>query len=185
MSTSKSFSNETAERYARALFQLASESSEIQKIETDLNNFLNLYNSSNEFRNFIKNPTHTTENQFKAINILSDQLDFSKSLKNFLFLLIVKRRIFFVTKIVNSYLSLCFKERGEVKASLVSSKDLSSNEINKISEELSKSMGSTVKFDYSVDESLIGGLKIQLGSFMIDSSIKNKLKKYKQIMIEN
>ena len=46
-------------------------------------------------------------------------------------------------------------------------------------------MGSTIKIDYSVDESLIGGLKIQLGSFMIDTSIKNKLKKYEQLMIEN
>jgi F-type H+-transporting ATPase subunit delta len=46
-------------------------------------------------------------------------------------------------------------------------------------------MGSTIKFDYKVDKSLIGGLKLQLGSFMIDTSIKNKLKKYKQRMLEN
>ena len=37
-------------------------------------------------------------------------------------------------------------------------------------------MGSTIKFDYKVDHELIGGLKLQLGSFMIDTSIKNKLK---------
>ena len=80
---------------------------------------------------------------------------------------------------------LCSKKRGEVKASLVSSKNLSKDELNDISKELSKSMGSTIKLDYSVDESLIGGLKIQLGSFMIDTSIKNKLKKYEQLMIEN
>ena len=46
-------------------------------------------------------------------------------------------------------------------------------------------MGSTIKFDYKVDPSLIGGLKLQLGSFMIDTSIKNKLKKYEQRMLEN
>ena len=84
-----------------------------------------------------------------------------------------------------SFLRLCSKKRGEVKASLVSSKKLSQDELNDISEDFSKSMGSTIKFDYSVDESLIGGLKIQLGSFMIDTSIKNKLKKYEQLMIEN
>ena len=43
----------------------------------------------------------------------------------------------------------------------------------------------TIKFDYEVDEELIGGLKLQLGSFMIDTSIKNKLKKYKQAMLES
>ena len=54
-----------------------------------------------------------------------------------------------------------------------------------IAKELSTSMGSTIKFDYKVDQSLIGGLKLQLGSFMIDTSIKNKLKKYEQRMLEN
>ena len=46
-------------------------------------------------------------------------------------------------------------------------------------------MGSTIKLDYKVDKDLIGGLKLQLGSHMIDTSIKNKLKKYKQRMLEN
>ena len=46
-------------------------------------------------------------------------------------------------------------------------------------------MGSTIKFDYKVDDRLIGGLKLQLGSFMIDTSIKNKLKKYEQGMLES
>ena len=54
-----------------------------------------------------------------------------------------------------------------------------------MSSELSKSMGSIIKFEYSVDKSLIGGLKLQLGSTMIDTSLKNKLRKYKQLMIEN
>ena len=46
-------------------------------------------------------------------------------------------------------------------------------------------MGSTLKFDYQVDKELIGGLKLQLGSFMIDTSIKSKLKKYSKAMLEN
>ena len=50
MSTSKSFSNETSERYARALFELANENSEIDKIENNLNDFLSAYNRSEERR---------------------------------------------------------------------------------------------------------------------------------------
>ena len=62
---------------------------------------------------------------------------------------------------------------------------MSNSELDKISIELSKSMGVSLKFDYKVDKELIGGLKLQLGSYMIDTSIQNKLKKYKQMMLEN
>ena len=100
-------------------------------------------------------------------------------------MLIEKRRIFFVKRITDSFLKLCSKNRGEIKASLISSKELSVVELEKISNELSLSMGSKIKFDYKVDKDLIGGLKLQLGSFMIDTTIKNKLKKFEQKMLEN
>ena len=185
MSTSKSFSTETTERYARALFEVASESEELNNIENNLVEFLNIYDSSSEFINFIKNPTQSNKNQLTAIDIISKNLNFSKILKNFLSLLVEKKRIFFVKKITLNFLKLCSKKRGEVKASLTTSKNLSQAELNEISLQFSNSMGSKIKFDYHVDESLIGGVKIQLGSLMVDTSIKNKLKKYEQLMLEN
>ncbi len=185
MSISKSFSTETSERYARALFELAKESSESEKIEDNLKIFLDLYNSSPDLINFIKNPTQTNQSQFTAINIIAEKLNFSKNIKNFFSLLVEKRRIFYVEKIIHSFLKLCSQKRGEIKASLVSSKNLSNEELNEISSQFSESLGSKIKFDYSVDPNLIGGVKIQLGSLMVDTSIKNKLKKYKKLMIEN
>jgi F-type H+-transporting ATPase subunit delta len=185
MSTIKSFSTETSERYSRALYEVSKEAGNLEKTEADVKNFINLFESSSEIKNFIQNPTHVIETQNKVLNILSEKLDFTKNLKNFLLLLVKKKRIFFVKKIINNFLKLCSKNRGEIKASLISSKELSPNELENIAKELSTSMGSTIKFDYKVDQSLIGGLKLQLGSFMIDTSIKNKLKKYEQRMLEN
>ena len=184
MSTNKSFSTETSERYSRALFEVANEAKELDKIEDDVKNFQSLFNSSFEIKNFIQNPTQSINNQNDVIKLLAEKLSFSKNLKNFFLLLIKKRRIFFVKKISESFLKLCSKRRGELKASLISSKELSPEELNKISNDFSESMGSTIKFDYKVDKELIGGLKLQLGSFMIDTSVKNKLKKYEQAMLE-
>ena len=59
MSTNKSFSSETSERYSRALFEVASESKELDKVENDVRNFQSLFNSSSEIKNFIQNPTQS------------------------------------------------------------------------------------------------------------------------------
>ncbi len=185
MSAKKSFSTETSERYSRALFEVATETRELDKIETDVKNFQSVLNSSVEFKNFLRNPTQSTKTQNDVLNIFSEKLNFSKNLKNFFLLLIKKRRIFFVKKILESFLKLCSIKRGEIKAALISSKELSETELESISKDLSLSMGSTIKFDYKIDKGLIGGLKLQLGSFMIDTSIKSKLKKFEQQMLEN
>ena len=185
MSTNKTFSTETSERYSRALFEVANELNELGKVEDDIKNFQLLFNSSQEIRNFIKNPAQSINTQNGVIILLANKLGFSKNLKNFFLLLVEKRRIFFIKKILEKFLRLCSKKRGEVKASLISSKELSKTELDKISRDLSISMGSSIIFDYKVDEELIGGLKLQLGSYMIDTSIKNKLKKYEQAMLEN
>ena len=185
MSTNKSFSSETSERYSRALFEVVNEAKELDKVENDVRNFQLLFNASHEIKNFIQNPTQSINTQNSVIDLLAEKLGFSKNLKNFFLLLIKKRRIFFVKKISETFLKLCSQKRGEVKASLISSKELSETELENISKELSSSTSSTIKFNYKVDKELIGGLKLQLGSFMIDTSIKNKLNKYKQELLES
>ena len=185
MSTNKSFSTETSERYSRALFEVSRDSDDLDKVENDIKNFKLIYDKNSELRNFIKDPSQIINEQNKLVNLISDKLKLSKNVQKFLLLLIEKRRIFFVNKIIESFLRLCSQKRGEIKASLISSKELSQTELNDISTDLSKSMGSTLKFDYKVDKELIGGLKLQLGSIMIDTSIRNKLKKYEQAMLEN
>ena len=185
MSSNKSFSSETAERYARALFELSEETSETDKVEKSLNELLNIYIVNKEFENFIKNPTQSFQNQLGVIKKISEIMNFPKILKNFLSILVVKRRIFFIKKIIESFLKLLAKKKGVISASLISSKKLSKDELSNITSEISKSVGSLIRFDYKVDSDLIGGLKIQLGSLMIDTSIKNKLKKYEQLMLES
>ena len=184
MSTNKSFSSETANRYALALYQLAKENAELEVVEENVNEILAIYNSSEDLKNFIKNPTQSQSNQFETLNKISTQMNLSKITKNFLNILITKRRIFFINKILLNFQSIASKKRGELKATLTSSKNLTNEELVNLNKDLSQTMGTPITFDYKVDENLIGGLKIQIGSLMIDSSIKNKLKTYEQIMLE-
>jgi F-type H+-transporting ATPase subunit delta len=184
LSSNKSFSTETANRYALALFELANENSELDVVEKNIQDLLQIYNSSSDLKNFIKNPTQSQFNQLKVIQELSSKMNLSKVVNNFLSILVTKRRIFFLNNIFQNFLILVSKKRGELKASLVSSKNLSDDELQNLNKELSQTIGTSIKFDYKVDESLIGGLQMQIGSLMVDTSIKNKLRKYEQIMLE-
>jgi len=184
LSSDKSFSTETANRYALALFELANENSELDVVEKNIQDLLQIYNSSSDLKNFIKNPTQSQFNQLKVIQELSSKMNLSKVVNNFLSILVTKRRIFFLNNIFQNFLILVSKKRGELKASLVSSKNLSDDELQNLNKELSQTIGTSIKFDYKVDESLIGGLQMQIGSLMVDTSIKNKLRKYEQIMLE-
>ena len=57
-------------------------------------------------------------------------------------------------------------------------------ELEKIRSELSKDFQSPIKIDYKYDPNLIGGLVIQVGSVMVDTSIKTKLRQLQKSMIE-
>ncbi len=184
MSSKKSFSSETANRYALALYELAQEKSELHNVEKDITEFLATYNNNEELKNFVKNPTQSQLNQLAVLNKISIEMNLTKIVKNFLSILVIKRRLFFLNFIFKNFLLLTSKKRGELKATLISSKNLTNIELKNLNLEISQVLGSAIDFDYKVDEDLIGGLKLQLGSLMIDTSIKNKLKKYEQIMLE-
>jgi F-type H+-transporting ATPase subunit delta len=105
-------------------------------------------------------------------------------LKNFLSFLVIKKRLFYLEQILKSFIETCSKKRGELKAELKSAKELSEDEISKITSELTENFSSKIKLNYKHDESLIGGLVVQVGSTMVDTSIKNKLQQIENRMIE-
>lgn len=181
----KSFTKETAERYSLALYELSNEKSEQLEVEQSVKNVISLLAHDKQIKNYLINPTKTLENQINLVNKISEIIKAPLLLKNFLLLLIQKRRIFFVENILKQYIKLSSEKRGEIVASLVSSKKISEDEIAKITKEFSDLIGSSINLNFKIDETLIGGLKLQVGSLLIDSSVKNKLKNLKQSILEN
>ena len=184
MSKNKGFSETSADRYSLALYELAIENSELAEIEDHSSSIINLIIANEDFRSLIKDPTNKKEDQLNALEKISDQYKLNKLLTKFLGFLISKRRFFYVDKILKSFVDTCSVKRGELKAELISAKNLSENEVDDIKKELSKNFGSKIKLNYTNDTSLIGGLIVQVGSTMVDTSIKNKLKQIENRMIE-
>ena len=184
MSKNKGFSITSAERYSLALFELSEENNILGQIEDQSSSVLNLIDQSKDFSNYIKDPTSSQEDLLKVINKISENNQFENLLKNFLSFLIRKRRFFYIERILKSFIEICSRKRGELKAELKTTKKLSNEEIIKITDELTKNFSSKIKLNYKHDESLIGGLVVQVGSTMVDTSIKNKLQQIENRMIE-
>ena len=184
MSKNKGFSDTSANRYSLALYELASEANLLTRIEENSSAFLKLISNNLDFKNLIKDPTINQESLINIVKKISEYSKLENLLKNFLCFLIVKRRFFYVEKILNSFNEICSEKRGELKAEIKSAKELSQEEISKITDELSDNFKSKIKLNYNHDQSLIGGLVVQIGSTMIDTSIKNKLQQIEKRMVE-
>ena len=184
MSKNNSFSATTVSRYSLALYELANENNSIDEVEKQSISFLRLIDESKDFSSLIKDPTNSVNELQDVINKIAENYKLNSLMSKFLGFLISKRRFFYVRTILQDFIDTCSKKRGEVKAELISSKELSGEQVNKIKDELSQNFKAEIKLDYKYDKSLIGGLIIQVGSIMVDTSIKNKLQQIENTMIE-
>jgi len=184
LSSKSKFSNLTSKSYATALYELSKENSELDKIELEIKSLQKLINESLDFREMISSPTVTKEDKKNVLFTIANKNNFSRTLQNFLGIVAVKNRLFFLDKIIESFLNLVSNNKGELKAKLISSKKLSSVEQKKIQDELSQDFKSKLNIEYEFDPNLIAGLILQIGSVMVDTSIKTKLKKLEKNMVE-
>ena len=150
-----------------------------------MNSLSGLIDDSSDFKEMILSPTVSKEEKKNVIFKIADQNNFSKNLKKFLGFITIKNRLFFLNRIIKSFLDLVSKGKGELNAKLLSSKKLTAEEQNKIQNELSKDFKTTLKINYKHDPDLVAGLILQVGSVMVDTSIKSKLKKLEKNMLES
>ena len=184
MSDKNRFSDSSAKSYSQALYELASEEKKLNEVEEHTISIIKLISQSEDFNLLIKDPTNKQKDQLNIINIIFEKFNLNILLKNFFNFLVIKRRFFYVEKILKDFVMTFSKNRGEISAKLTVAKELNENEISKIKNDLSQTFGSDIKLNYNYDPDLIGGLIMQVESVMIDTSIKNKLQQIENKMIE-
>ena len=184
MSSKSTFSNSTSKSYAVALYDLAKENSELEKVEQGLQGLHLLLKENKDFKEMVLNPTIKKEDKKNIIFLIADKNNFSQTLRKFLGFIVLKNRLFFLEKIIKSFMNLISNKKGELIAELTSSKNLSSEERKKIQQELSADFKSPININYKLEPELIGGLIIQIGSIMVDTSIRTKLKKIEKNLME-
>ncbi len=171
-------------RYANALFQLAKEAKVIDTVSNDLTSLEVTINSDFEILKFIQNPSIKKSLKVQFFNTVSQKLELSKLTENFIGLIIKKNRVHYILEMIRAFNDLLSELKGIKSANITSAYKLSDEEVSKIKMKLKDKFNSDFNINLLTDSSLIGGLKIQVGSQMIDSSIKNQLNLLKAKMKE-
>ena len=173
-----------AARYAQAVFDLSRDSGDLKKLETDVAALDGAIKGSADLRDVLTSPVISREDQGRAIAAVADKMGLTATVKNVLALMASKRRLFVVPQMVAALKGMLADERGEVTAEVRSAKELTKTQSDKLAKTLKASTGKDVTLDVTVDESLIGGLVVKIGSQMIDTSIRAKLNALQNTMKE-
>jgi F-type H+-transporting ATPase subunit delta len=179
-----SISTGIAARYATALFDLAEEEGALSALETDVGALEAALAESADLRDLITSPIYGRDVSGAAIGKIADAMSLSGITGNTLRLMAHKRRLFVLPALLAALRSRIAEHKGEVSAEVVSAKALTEAQSEKLSTVLKAVTGREVNLKSTVDESLIGGLVVKVGSTMIDTSIKAKLNALQNTMKE-
>jgi F-type H+-transporting ATPase subunit delta len=162
-------------RYATALFSLAEESKELDRVAGDLKELAAMLAASADFRHVVSSPILSRADQQKAILAVADKAGFSETTKKFLGTVAHNRRLFALSSMIMAYLARMAERRGEVEVQVASAGPLSAAQQEALASTLKNVTGGKATVEMTVDPSLLGGLVVRIGSRMVDSSLKTKL----------
>ena len=184
MANSVSMSQSIAGRYAQAVFEIAKESGSLDALADQTGALEAALHESADLRDLIASPIYSREQQARAIGALAEKMQLSPVLANTLQLMAQNRRLFVLPQLTQRLAALIAVERGEVTADVTSAIALSDEQVERLKATLAEKTGKKIKLNTRVDESLIGGMIVKLGSQMIDSSIRSKLASLQNVMKE-
>ncbi|WP_454918305.1 F0F1 ATP synthase subunit delta [Xanthobacter sediminis] len=173
-----------AGRYATALFELADEAGAIDSVKADLDRLSALIAESADLARLVKSPVFTADVQLSAMTAILDKAGIGGIAGNFVKLVAQNRRLFALPQMIAGFAALVAVKRGEATAKVTVAQPLSDAHFAELKDTLASKTGKDVLLDVTVDPSILGGLIVQLGSRMVDASLKTKLNSIRHAMKE-
>ncbi|HYC16949.1 MAG TPA: F0F1 ATP synthase subunit delta [Pseudolabrys sp.] len=174
-----------AGRYATALFELALENKAVDSIKKDLDQFDALIASSADLNRLVRSPVFEADEQLRALSAILAKAGIGGLAANFLRVVTTNRRLFAVRDMIRGYRMLVARHKGEVVAQVTVAEKLSGNNLEALKSALkSVTGGKDIDLDVKINPAIIGGLVVQVGSRMVDSSLRTKLNSIKLAMKE-
>ncbi|MDT2057882.1 MAG: F0F1 ATP synthase subunit delta [Planktomarina sp.] len=184
MSEPASISSGIASRYATAVFSLAKEDKKLKPLEADVDALDGALTGSADLRALVSSPVYSRAEMGQAISAVAKKMKLQPIMVNTLALMATKRRLFVLPSLLAALRSRIAEEKGEVTAEVTSAKALTKTQAASLAKTLKSKLGLDVKIKATVDDSIIGGLVVKVGSKMIDTSIRSKLNALQNTMKE-
>ena len=173
-----------AGRYATALFELARDERTLDSTQADLDRFDKLVAEVADLERLVRSPVFSADEQGKALSSILEQAKIGGTVAKFLKLITKNRRLFAVNDMAKAFRQLVSQHKGETRAEVTVAEPLSDTHLNALKDALKSTTKKDVALDVKIDPSILGGLKVKLGSRMVDASLKTKLNSIKLAMKE-
>lgn len=166
-----------AKRYVNSLFEALTTKKDSTAVAKDIADLGAMVSTSTDLQNFINTPLLSVEQQKAGVEALAKKAKFATPVYNLLIVMAENRRLSILPAIVRETESYLAKQSGTVPVAVATARKLSAADQKKIGADIKAVLGKEILMQAYVDESLIGGMVVQVESTLIDGSIKSKLDK--------
>lgn len=179
-----SMSTGIARRYALAAFSLIAEQHAYQQLESDITTLQTALDESADMRAFISDPSYGRTDQVAAIQAIAKKAGIGEAISNTLALMAQNRRLSHMHGLLEVLGEMLREHKGIVPVEVTSAKALTKKQSDELAATIKESLGKEIEIRAAVDEKIIGGLIVKVGSQMVDTSIRSKLNSLQNIMKE-
>ena len=164
-------------RYARALFTLGKSGKKgtLEKVGENLAAMADLVKESPELARLFRDPAFTPEEKRGVISALSKKLGVNKVTRNFCFLLADNDRLVNIERINAEFQAMLNTHNNVLQGEVVTAIPLANEKREKMLAQLEKKAGYTLALDFTVDETLLGGMVLKVGDKVMDASLRTQL----------
>jgi F-type H+-transporting ATPase subunit delta len=171
--------------YARAFVDVVFGSKlDIARTVAEIDDFASILAGSAELRNVLDNPAVPQAQKLKLLDSLVTQAGASKPVRNFLAILMEKRRLNLLPAIAKQVKTDINERLGFADAEIVSARQLGTEERSALEAQVAKAIGKTIRARYVQDKSVLGGALVKVGSTVYDGSVRGQLDRIRQSMLQ-
>jgi F-type H+-transporting ATPase subunit delta len=173
-----------ANRYAKALLELANERNELDQVHKEMNNLRSLIKNNRDLKALLKSPIISTDKKEKVLHaVLKGTL--GKVSMSFIDLVLSRHREGFLEDIaLQLHYSYNILKHISI-ARVTSASKLSDEQIQRIVEMVKVKTGNQVELQTKIDPRLIGGFVIKIGDQQIDASVSRQLSDFRKEFKDN